>query len=413
MRPGRTDVAPPGRTRSAQQVLAIADGLAKVQKAEREHPGSTREAFLKEPRALAGLLHRRPRRRPHRDRAGARRRPLRRGPRGVDGLPGAMDHGARLPGGVRARGELALGLDPALHPLRRPVHRRAQPVADAATSTCSCFTAFSVSLAFFNDGEGRDLGRRSWCRCSSTSSPACCAIGWSRRDPRERARRPLPLLVPVSWLAIAVVFLLGFRIGLNVTDSNVIDVGYSGVIGADHLTHGEAALRRLPEATTSTATRTGRSTTLAYVPFEAGAAVERALGRPARRARRGARVRPAQRCCCCSSRPAHPRARHWAWCSRTRGRRSRSRSSSLNSNSNDALVVALVLVTCSSRLGPVGARRGRRRSRGLTKFAPLALAPLFATHGARAAAGGRVHRRRSPASRWRVVSLPVLAAGRR
>src|SRR3954452_3204893 len=48
VRPGRTDVPPPGRTRSAQQVLAIADGLTKVQEAEREHPGSTREAFLKE-----------------------------------------------------------------------------------------------------------------------------------------------------------------------------------------------------------------------------------------------------------------------------------------------------------------------------------------------------------------------------
>src|SRR5215207_3306050 len=49
VRPGRTDIAPPGRTRSAQQVLAIADRLAKVQEARREHPGSTREAFLKEP----------------------------------------------------------------------------------------------------------------------------------------------------------------------------------------------------------------------------------------------------------------------------------------------------------------------------------------------------------------------------
>ena len=37
---------------------------------------------------------------------------------------------------------------------------------------------------------------------------------------RGRPRRPLPLRVPVGWLAIATVFLVGFRIGLNVTDSN-------------------------------------------------------------------------------------------------------------------------------------------------------------------------------------------------
>src|SRR4029077_1676224 len=44
--------------------------------------------------------------------------------------------------------------------------------------------------------------------------------------------RGLRLLIPTSWLAFGVVFLLGFRIALNVTDSNVIDVGYAGVIGA-------------------------------------------------------------------------------------------------------------------------------------------------------------------------------------
>ena len=45
--------------------------------------------------------------------------------------------------------------------------------------------------------------------------------------------------MPVSWLAIGVVFLVGFRIGLNVVNSNVIDVGYAGVIGADKLIHGQ------------------------------------------------------------------------------------------------------------------------------------------------------------------------------
>ncbi len=43
---------------------------------------------------------------------------------------------------------------------------------------------------------------------------------------------------PTAWLAIGGAFLLGFRVALNIADSGVIDVGYAGVIGADHITHG-------------------------------------------------------------------------------------------------------------------------------------------------------------------------------
>ena len=57
------------------------------------------------------------------------------------------------------------------------------------------------------------------------------------RLPR-RAAGPAPE-APVAWLAIAAVFLLGFRIALNLADSGVIDVGYAGVIGADKITHGD------------------------------------------------------------------------------------------------------------------------------------------------------------------------------
>ena len=38
---------------------------------------------------------------------------------------------------------------------------------------------------------------------------------------------------------IAALFLLGFRVGLNVADSGVIDVGYAGVIGADRIADGD------------------------------------------------------------------------------------------------------------------------------------------------------------------------------
>jgi len=42
------------------------------------------------------------------------------------------------------------------------------------------------------------------------------------------------------------VFLIGFRIALNVTDSNVIDVGHAGVIGAQRLVHDKQLYGRYP-----------------------------------------------------------------------------------------------------------------------------------------------------------------------
>src|SRR3954470_10598492 len=47
-------------------------------------------------------------------------------------------------------------------------------------------------------------------------------------------------------MAGATVFLAGFRIGLNVRSSNVIDVGYSGVIGADRIAHGQSPYGNFP-----------------------------------------------------------------------------------------------------------------------------------------------------------------------
>jgi hypothetical protein len=51
---------------------------------------------------------------------------------------------------------------------------------------------------------------------------------------------------PVWVLLAATVFLVGFRVGLNVEASNVIDVGYSGVIGAERIVHGEAPWGNFP-----------------------------------------------------------------------------------------------------------------------------------------------------------------------
>ncbi len=45
---------------------------------------------------------------------------------------------------------------------------------------------------------------------------------------------------PIQWMMITLGFLVGFRVALNMLDSGVIDVGYSGVSGADLITHGHA-----------------------------------------------------------------------------------------------------------------------------------------------------------------------------
>lgn len=101
--------------------------------------------------------------------------------------------------------------------------------------------SFSVSLALFNHA---DIG---------LSTPLyyppliyllvrLLALAFGRGRPRE----PLRTLISVQWLAVAVVFLMAFRIALNILDSNVIDVGYSGVIGADKLIHGAALYGHWP-----------------------------------------------------------------------------------------------------------------------------------------------------------------------
>jgi hypothetical protein len=67
---------------------------------------------------------------------------------------------------------------------------------------------------------------------------------WIGATGRGSTARPL---WPAWLLLAATVFLAGFRIGLNTQSSNVIDVGYSGVIGAERIVHeGEAPWGNFP-----------------------------------------------------------------------------------------------------------------------------------------------------------------------
>ncbi|HZN88255.1 MAG TPA: glycosyltransferase family 87 protein [Thermoleophilaceae bacterium] len=82
--------------------------------------------------------------------------------------------------------------------------------------------------------------------------------------PRPRREALVPWL-PMRWLAVGLVLLVAFRVGLNVQDSTVIDVGYASTVGADRIAHGED-LYVLNDVYGDTY---GPITYLAYVPFEA------------------------------------------------------------------------------------------------------------------------------------------------
>jgi hypothetical protein len=72
-------------------------------------------------------------------------------------------------------------------------------------------------------------------------------LTWIAWHGRGSASRPL---WPAAVLLAATVFLAGFRIGLNWRASNVIDVGYAGVIGAQRIVdQGEMPYGHMPEDT--------------------------------------------------------------------------------------------------------------------------------------------------------------------
>ncbi|MFZ1996106.1 MAG: hypothetical protein WAU75_18485 [Solirubrobacteraceae bacterium] len=187
-------------------------------------------------------------------------------------------------------------------------------------------------------------------------------------------KRPLSTLVSTSWLAVGTVFLMAFRIGLNILNSNVIDVGYSGVIGADKLIHNVALYGHWPKDNMYGDTY-GPVSYMLYVPFRLifgwsggwdtlpaahGAAIFfdllcvaglYVLGRKLRGNRLGVVL-----AYCWAAYPFTLYA--------------------LNANTNDSLVgAALVWALVAIRTAP---GRGLMAGlAGMTKFAPFALAPLL------------------------------------
>jgi hypothetical protein len=81
-------------------------------------------------------------------------------------------------------------------------------------------------------------------------------------------RRPALVGWAPTWLLVTLLAItLALRFGLNAFDSNVIDVGYAGVIGADRISHGTTPYGTMPTDCGSCDTY-GPLNYIAYVPFE-------------------------------------------------------------------------------------------------------------------------------------------------
>jgi glycosyl transferase family 87 len=88
-----------------------------------------------------------------------------------------------------------------------------------------------------------------------------------RRRPAPTRQRLIPLF-PAKWLLAGAVVLMCGRIVLNIVDSNVLDVGYAGVIGAHHIEHGSQLYDGHFAIDPSNGDTYGPVMYLAYVPFE-------------------------------------------------------------------------------------------------------------------------------------------------
>jgi hypothetical protein len=189
---------------------------------------------------------------------------------------------------------------------------------------------------------------------------------------------------PAAWLLIAALFLMGFRVGLNMSDSGVIDVGYAGVVGADRIAHGEPVYDNFPPDVSQGDTY-GPTNYLAYVPTELiwpwqgswddlpaghGAAVAFDLAAFFLLIWLGLRIRPGP----AGRKLAATLAFGWAAYPYT--------AFALESNSNDTLVAAL-LVAVLLVLSRPAARGVLAAFATLTKFAPIVLTPMLATYRAR------------------------------
>ncbi len=189
---------------------------------------------------------------------------------------------------------------------------------------------------------------------------------------------------PVAWILVAALFLMGFRVGLNLADSGAIDVGYASVVGADRITHGEPIYDNFPDDVSQGDTY-GPVNYYAYVPSELiwpwsgswddlpaahGAAVTFDIVTFGFLLLLGIRIRPGP----AGRRLAAILAFGWAAYPYT--------AFALESNSNDTLVAMLLVATLLLLARPL-ARGATAALATFAKFAPALLAPMLLTYESR------------------------------
>ncbi len=185
----------------------------------------------------------------------------------------------------------------------------------------------------------------------------------------------------VSWLLVAALFLIGFRVGLNMADSGTTDIGYAGIVGADRVAQGEAIYGNFPEDISEGDTY-GPVNYYAYVPFERiwpwsgtwddlpgahGAAITFDLLTFGFLILLGIRIRPGP----AGKRLAAILAFGWAAYPYT--------AFTLESNSNDSLVAMLLVATLLVLARPL-ARGATLALATWAKFSPALLAPMLLTY---------------------------------
>jgi hypothetical protein len=381
--PPSPSIPPPGHRLTSRQVIEIAGALPKIRRVMREHPGSYPSAYTKGAAQWQVSWF-------SRDRTEI-------GQVTIDDLSGAVREawtGYQVPWTMARGYDGAFGrrvnalyvwiplcvlfLLPFVPWRRRPSWLHVDLLV---------LLSFSISLAFFNHAR---IGLSTPLIYPPLIYLLMRMLLIARRPVRPE---PLRLLVPVSWLAVALVFLVGFRIGLNVTNSNVIDVGYSGVIGANKLVEGQPLYGGWPQDNAHGDTY-GPVNYAAYVPFERifgwsgrwddlpaahAAAVVFDLLTMAALFLLGRRIRgPSLGIVFAYMWAAFPFTLYVS-----------------NTNGNDALVALLIVCTLLVAARPA-ARGALAALAGLTKFAPLALAPLFARTPVDAVPRGAGAPRRGP-----------------
>ena len=390
--PARPDVPPPGYTRTARHVMRLAAARPEVRRVRAEHRPAYVRAYVSGRGRWQVSFYVPPQR-------GTRSEEMaqvivddRQG-RVVEAWTGpqvawtmARGHPGQFGRAVNAPwvwiGLCVLFVLPFARPPVRMLH------ADVAV-----LLAFSISYAFSGDAN-LDLS------VPSAYPLLAYLLGrmlWLAFRPLRGG--PIVLALSPNVLLLGLVFLIGFRIALNVVNGNVIDVGYSGVIGADRLLHGVSLYGGFP-ADDPRGDTYGPLAYVAYIPFVVAfpwggtwdglpaahaAAVAFDLACVAGMWLAGQRL---------GGRPlAVLLAYLWAACPFTLLVE--------NSSANDGLVAALVLgaFLCLDR---PAARGTLAVFAGLTKFAPLALVPLFAGYG-----GGRSRSLAAAVGACALVLVPV------